>query len=171
MRLVRQLGKFGLVGGVGFVIDISLYNVLVLTVLAPASIAVGPLLAKTVSTLVAITTNWIGNRLWTFRQHRRRGDSAREGAEFFAVSLAGLVIGLVPLWVSHYLLGWNSLLADNIANVIGLGIGSIFRFALYRFWVFSPSRRRSRESPGDRRSGYPQESRRATRPDSPRVGS
>lgn len=140
MQLVRQLVKFGLVGGLGFVIDMGLYNVLVLTVLGPEDLAGGPLIAKTLSTLVAITTNWVGNRLWTFRHHRRH-DQGREAAEFFAVSLAGLVVGLLPLWISHYMLGWNSLLADNIANVIGLGLGSIFRFTLYRLWVFSPLRR------------------------------
>lgn len=139
-RLAAQLIKFGLVGGVGFVIDLGLYNLLVLTVLGPESVAAGPIIAKVLSTLVAITTNWVGNRLWTFRHHRRR-DSAREAVEFFAVSLAGLVVGLVPLWISHYLLGFTALLADNIANVIGLGLGSIFRFTLYRFWVFAPSRR------------------------------
>lgn len=140
MLLARQLVKFGLVGGVGFVVDFGLYNLLVLTVLSPDQLAAGPLLAKVASTLVAITTNWIGNRLWTFRRHRR-DDSAREAAEFFGVSLAGLVVGLLPLWVSHYLLGWDSILADNLANLVGLGLGSVFRFALYRWWVFAPSRR------------------------------
>lgn len=140
MRLTRQLVKFGLVGGLGVVIDLGLYNVLVLTVLGSDQVAGGPLIAKVISTLVAITTNWIGNRLWTFRQHRRE-DSAREGAEFFGVSLAGLVVGLLPLWISHFLLGFTSVFADNIANLIGIGLGSVFRFALYRFWVFAPSRR------------------------------
>ena len=139
--LGRQLVGFGLVGGIGFAIDMGVYNLLIVTVLSDDHVHGGPLLAKVLSTLVAITTNWIGNRLWTFRQHRR-SDSGREAAEFFAVSLAGLVVGLLPLWVSHYLLEWTSLLADNIANVVGLGLGSVFRFALYRWWVFAPHRRR-----------------------------
>jgi hypothetical protein len=45
--------------------------------------------------------------------------------------------------VSHYLMGLTSPLADNISNnVIGLGLGTLFRFALYRWWVFSPNRSR-----------------------------
>jgi hypothetical protein len=41
------------------------------------------------------------------------------------------------LWISHYLLGLDSALADNIsANVIGLGLGTLFRFWSYRRWVF-----------------------------------
>lgn len=138
-RLLRQLVAFGLVGGVGFVVDFGLYNLLIFTVLSPDSVPLGALVAKVASTLAAITTNWIGNRLWTFRRHRR-DDSVREAAEFFAVSIAGLVVGVLPLVVTHYLLGWTSPLVDNVANLVGLGLGSVFRFALYRWWVFAPSR-------------------------------
>ena len=142
-HLARQLVKFGLVGGAGFVIDMGLYNVLMLTVFAGSGNELAPIIAKVASTLVAITTNWIGNRLWTFRRHRRH-DRTREAVEFFAVSLAGLVVGLLPLAVSRYVLGIDSIVADNVANVIGLGLGSAFRFALYRWWVFSPSRHGAR---------------------------
>ena len=46
-------------------------------------------------------------------------------------------IALACLWISHYVLGFASPLADNIAtNVIGLALGTAFRFTLYRFWVF-----------------------------------
>src|SRR5690606_15411130 len=57
--------------------------------------------------------------------------------EFFTVSAGGMLIGLACLWVSHYLLGFHSLLADNIAgNVVGLALGTAFRFWGYRVWVF-----------------------------------
>jgi putative flippase GtrA len=56
------------------------------------------------------------------------------------VSIAGLLIGLVPLWITHYGIGWTSPLADNISKLVGIGLGSIFRFALYRWWVYSPRR-------------------------------
>ncbi|WP_246159946.1 hypothetical protein [Microbacterium rhizomatis] len=41
--------------------------------------------------------------------------------------------------MSHYLLGFTSQLADNISgNVVGLVLGTAFRFAAYRWLVFSP---------------------------------
>lgn len=138
--LGRQLVQFALVGGVGFVVDTGVFNLLRLTVFDPARIHEGPLLAKTVSTIVAIAVNWVGNRYWTFGPHRStRG--AMEALEFLAVSILGMLVGLGCLWVSHYLLGFDSPLADNIsANVIGLLLGSIVRFALYRHWVYHPGR-------------------------------
>ncbi|WP_411721899.1 GtrA family protein [Mycetocola sp.] len=138
--LLVQLLQFGLVGGAGLLVDLTVFNALRLTLLAPENIHTGPLIAKVVSTLLAIVTNWLGNRYWTFADDRR-SNTVREGLEFFAVSLAGMGIGLGCLWVSHYVLGFTSVLADNIsANVVGLALGAVFRFTLYRYWVFSPNR-------------------------------
>lgn len=141
---LRQLGmqvlRFGLVGAAGFAVDIVIFNALRLTVLSPENIATGPLIAKLISTTLAIVTNWVGNRFWTFAD-TRQSNTVREASEFFAVSIAGMGFGLGSLWVSHYALGFTSVLADNISsNVIGLALGAVFRFALYRWWVFSPAR-------------------------------
>ncbi|MDP2014193.1 MAG: GtrA family protein, partial [Actinomycetota bacterium] len=46
-------------------------------------------------------------------------------------------IAIGCLYISHYVLGLTSALADNLsANVIGLGLGTLFRFWSYRKWVF-----------------------------------
>jgi putative flippase GtrA len=46
--------------------------------------------------------------------------------------------------VSHYLLDQRSLLADNLSsNVVGLVVSTGFRFLLYRFWVYAPTRSKS----------------------------
>jgi len=146
--LIAQFARFGAVGLVGLVVDVGLFNLLSLTVLRPETVHEGPLIAKVLSTSVAILCNWIGNRHWTFREHRGR-QLLREGIEFALVSVGGMLIGLLCLWVSHYLLGFTSLLADNIAgNVVGLGLGTLFRFALYKLWVFAPRR-------GDRMPVFP----------------
>jgi putative flippase GtrA len=136
---LTYLVKFGVVGLIGLVIDIALFNALRLGVFGDGwiSTAIG---AKTVSTSVAIVCNWIGNRYWTFRKHRRR-NYVREFAEYLVVSLGGMAISLFCLWISHYVLGYTSLIADNIStNVIGLGLGTAFRFLLYRYWVFGHHR-------------------------------
>lgn len=138
--LVTQLSRFGLVGLVGLGVDVGIFNLLVVTVLSPSAIHEGPIIAKVISTTVAIITNWLGNRHWTFRDDRRH-HWLREGIEFAVVSVGGMGISLACLWVSHYLLGFTSLLADNVAgNGVGLVLGTAFRFTLYRLWVFKPRR-------------------------------
>ena len=141
MRLLfGQLARFGVVGRGGLVIDVGIFNLLRITVLSPDEIESGPLIAKVISTSVAIVFNWLGNRYWTFRTTRRR-QALREAIEFIAVSLAGSLISLLCLWVSHYVLGFTSVLADNISsNVIGLALGTAFRFVFYWWWVFHSDR-------------------------------
>ncbi len=90
---------------------------------------------------MATLTTWFGNRYWTFREHRRK-NFLLELVEFAAVAVGGLLIGLLCLWTSHYLLGLTSLLADNISgNVVGLFLGTAFRFVLYRYWVYGHHRK------------------------------
>jgi putative flippase GtrA len=138
--LFTQFVRFGLVGAGGFVIDFGVFNLLRATVLDPEDVHEGPVIAKVMSTILAIVFNWIGNRFWTFREHRGP-QLLREGIEFGIVSVGGMLIGLGCLFVSHYLLGFTSVVADNISgNVIGLGLGTLFRFTFYRLWVFSPRR-------------------------------
>jgi len=141
--LIAQFSRFGVVGLVGLVIDVGLFNLLRAGVLSPEANESGPILAKVISVSVAIVANWLGNRYWTFRTHRRP-QMLREGAEFLVVSLGGMLISLGCLWFSHYVLEFQSALADNIsANVIGLALGTAFRFWLYRTWVFAPAATRS----------------------------
>jgi putative flippase GtrA len=138
--LIAYAVKFGVVGLVGLVIDVALFNALRLGAFGADGWAQSAIGAKTISTSVAIVCNWVGNRYWTFRRHRRR-NYLREFAEYVAVSLGGMAISLGCLWVSHHVLGYTSLLADNIAsNVVGLGLGTAFRFLLYRYWVYGHHR-------------------------------
>lgn len=141
-RFITQLARFGVVGLGGLVIDVGVFNLLRATVLEPSVIHEGPFIAKVISTMLAIAANYIGNRYWTFGA-TKRSTMLREGLEFVAVSVGGMLIALACLWVSHYLLGFTSLLADNISsNVVGLALGTAFRFAFYRYWVFHPNRER-----------------------------
>ncbi|WP_448809334.1 GtrA family protein [Agromyces bauzanensis] len=138
--LLAYAVKFGIVGLIGLVIDVTLFNLLRLGVFGDDHWAQSAIGAKTISTSVAIVFNWLGNRYWTFRRHRRR-NYVREFVEYVIVSLGGMAIALGCLWVSHHLLGYTSILADNIAtNVVGLALGTAFRFLLYRYWVYGHHR-------------------------------
>ncbi len=129
-HLARELMKFGLVGALAFVVDIGLFN-------AFLAATDKPLTAKAFSTLVATTAAYAGNRYWTFR-HRSRSAVRREYTLFFLLNGVGLAIALGVLATSHYLLGFTSALADNIAaNGVGLVLGTAFRFLSYRRWVFT----------------------------------
>lgn len=138
-RLSRQAATFAAVGGAGFLLDVGVFNLLTATVLS-SQVEGGAIMAKAISTTLAIIANWIGNRTFTFGG-TRRPDVVREAVEFALVSLAGGAIAIGCLGVSHYVLGFTTRFADNIAaNVVGLALGAVFRFVVYRSWVFSAER-------------------------------
>jgi putative flippase GtrA len=122
------------------------FDLLRLTVLAPERLHEGPLIAKVVSTTVAILANWLGNRYWTFAGSRRAGTGG-EALEFLVASLIGMGVSLACLWVSHYGLRLTTALDDTVsANGVGLVLGSAVRFWLYRVWVYRPDRAGRREA-------------------------
>ena len=134
-QLVRESLKFLTVGGVGLVVDLLVFNAL-LYAGGDGPLNHKPLTAKTISVVAATLVTYTGNRLWTFR-HRARTGFAREYVLFFLLNGVGLAIALCCLGISRYLLGLSGPLADNVAaNVIGLGLGTLFRFWSYRRWVF-----------------------------------
>lgn len=129
--LYREMIKFGVIGAIAFVIDLGGANLLWHTVLEHKVTT-----AKIISGAVATLFAWFGNRLWTFR-HRRSRPATQEVLLFFAVNALALGIAAGVLALSHYGLGLQSRLADNVATIIGIGLGTVFRFVAYRFVVFS----------------------------------
>lgn len=130
--LIHEFAKFGTVGLSALVVDIGLFNFL----LYAGPLQGKPLTAKAVSVAVATTFAYLGNRFWTFK-HRGGTSRTKEYLLFFGLNGVAMLIAMGCLWISHYALGFTSPLADNIsANVIGLGLGTLFRFWSYRKFVF-----------------------------------
>ncbi|HYN28902.1 MAG TPA: GtrA family protein [Dermatophilaceae bacterium] len=129
--LYREMIKFGVVGAVAFVVDLGSFNVLRRTVMDDR-----PTTATIVSAMLATVVAWLGNRMWTFR-HRRNRPMHHEAALFAATNGVALVIQAGVVATSHYLLGLQSLAADNVAKVVGIGLGTLFRFWAYRTFVFA----------------------------------
>ncbi|MDP4015177.1 MAG: GtrA family protein [Candidatus Nanopelagicales bacterium] len=133
--MIREVGRFGVVGLICLFVDVGLFNLLMF-VGGGGPLADKPLTAKAVSVIVATTLSYTLNRNWTFSQRGRTG-VLREYVLFVALNGVAMLIALSVLWFSHYALGLTSVLADNIsANVVGLALGTIFRFWSYRRWVF-----------------------------------
>jgi putative flippase GtrA len=132
-HLVHEIAKFGIIGMISFVIDVGLFNLLLF---GGGPFTDKPITAKVISVAVATTFAYFGNRFWTFR-HRGRTNMGREYILFFLLNGVAMLIAIGCLAFSHYVLGFDSALADNIsANVVGLVLGTLFRFWSYRKWVF-----------------------------------
>ena len=116
-----ELGSFALVGGCAYAADLAVF------VWLRGPLGWEPLTAKALSFLAGCTVAYLGNALGTYR--RRRMD-LRECAVFFGVNLAGALVQLLCLVVSHHGLGLTSGRADTLS---GLGVGMLLATCL-RFW-------------------------------------
>jgi putative flippase GtrA len=138
--LPRYALAFGIVGLGAYFVDLGIFNGLRLGVFGITFFVHQPLGAKVISVTVSTLASWFGNRYFAFRE-RRRSNFLLELLEFACIAVAGLGISLACLYVSHYVFGFTSLLADNVStNVIGLIFATTFRFLMYRFWVYGANR-------------------------------
>jgi putative flippase GtrA len=84
-----QLVRFGLVGGVGFVVNLAVYTLFV------HSVGVDYRAASVVAWLVAVANNFVLNRHWTF--DARDGRARFQAMRFLVVSLVAEVFSLLLL--------------------------------------------------------------------------
>src|SRR3954451_11957278 len=104
-----QLGKFGAVGVTGYVVNLAVYTAL----LRGAGWHYAA--AATVSFLVAVTNNYLWNRLWTFRD--QRGHVGFQGLRFLVVALVAYVanLGILSVLIAF---GSDKVIAQAIAIVL-----------------------------------------------------
>lgn len=132
-----EFSKYITVGGLGYIVDIGLFNLLSLMRIG-GHIEVHPMSAKAFSLTAAIVVTYILHAQWTFA-HRSNSVSNKTSVLVYAsISLVGGSVSLVPLFISREILGFHSLIADNLAaNVIGTGLAFVFKFVLVRNFVFT----------------------------------
>jgi putative flippase GtrA len=104
-----QLAKFGAVGATGYVVNLAVYTALL------RGAGWHYAYAATVSFLVAVTNNYLWNRLWTFRD--QRGHVAFQGLRFFTVAVVAYVanLGLLSALIAF---GMNKVAAQAVAIVL-----------------------------------------------------
>ncbi len=128
-RLIQEMAKFGVVGAIGFAVTVAGFNVLFYDV------RLGSFPADAIAVIVAAAVTYVGNRFWTFR-HRRGQGTLRDGVLFFVFNGIGLGIQYLPIGVTDHLLHLRDPLSSNIALVVGVAFGTLFRFTAYRRWVW-----------------------------------
>jgi len=129
-QLIHEGAKFGVVGIIGVIITDGGTNLL------RSSFHTGWLKANVIATVVATTFAYVASRYWTFR-HRERTSVRREGVLFFFFNGVGLAIQLACLGLTVHVLGLPGRVPANVALIVGIILGTLFRFWSYRKWVWA----------------------------------
>jgi putative flippase GtrA len=123
---VDQVGRFIVVGTLGFAIDGGLLYLLVRS-------GVDPYLARALSFPPAVTATWYLNRVWTFAA--RQGAARRQYARYLAVQLVG-ALSNYGVYAAILSLGHRSPEGALAALAAGSLAGLVINFAGARALVF-----------------------------------
>ena len=120
---IRRFVKFGIVGVSGTLIDFSI------TWLCRDILGLPDLIANAIGFVVAATTNYILNRIWTW--HSTEKNVGVEYLKFFAVSVIGLLLNTLIL----YLLKGFDLFDNPDLNFWSAKVGATLIVMLWNFFA------------------------------------
>ncbi len=119
--LILKFVKFGIVGASGMVVHLCVLY------LCRDVLGINTFISNTLGFIVAATTNYILNRIWTFRSHDKQ--VGMEYMKFIIVSLIGLGINNGTLWLSGRMLPeWNADWRFYILWIFAVGVTTLWNF-------------------------------------------
>jgi len=127
----KRFIKFAIVGGIGFIIDTGMLSLLVF--LFGLNTDKRRLLAKGISFTLAVISNFIWNRRWTYPESRSK-PIRRQLVQFFALNLIGLGINLLVFAVS------DAVLIPRVGHVLALYGAQVAAVSIAMFWNFAANR-------------------------------
>lgn len=117
--------KFCAVGGSGVIIDFGL------TYLCKEIIKLNKYLSNSIGFIIAASSNYILNRIWTFESENQ--NITTEFGSFILVSIIGLLINYLVLWIIHEKLKFNFYLS----KIGAIGVATLWNFLANYLFTFS----------------------------------
>jgi putative flippase GtrA len=117
--------KFGIVGFSGLFVDFGI------TYICKEWLKIQKYISNSIGFITAATSNYILNRVWTFES--KDPNIALEYTEFLAISLIGLGLNNLILWIIHSRFGMNFYLSKLFA----IGVVTIWNFLANYYITFA----------------------------------
>ena len=137
-RILTEAYRFLAVGGLATIVAFVIFNFLVHGFSAgwEAPLKHHPYLGFVIANVIGMAVSYRGSRTWVFKDRPpRTADGGR--VMFILINLVTMLIPIACLWFSRNVLHQDDPYSDNIAaNVLGLFLGMVARFYLFRTLVF-----------------------------------
>ncbi|GGR49769.1 putative flippase GtrA [Nocardioides luteus] len=136
-RLFGEVIRFMMVGGIATAAAFVLFNGLVHGFFFGAGPMNGqPIPAYVIANTVGMLISYDLSRRWTFR-HRVSDHPDGGFTAYVVINAVTMLLPIACLYVTRNMFGWDSAIADNVsANVVGVLLGQVARFFLFRKFVF-----------------------------------
>lgn len=122
-NLIKQILKFGVVGGLAFLIDYGIYTLLI------SVFDVYYIIASIISFTLSVIFNYILSIKWVFDVKKKQG--VKEFIIFVILSIIGLILNSIILYFSVELMHIHKLIAKIIATFIVM----IYNFITRKIFV------------------------------------
>lgn len=147
MKFIKRFFKFGVVGGLGTLVDFGITAMLMLffgmseyysqsfeQIMENGldNIVIVVLLVNAVGFIVAATFNYFLNRIWTWRS--KNPNVSGEYSRFLVVSIIGLTINLVVIYLCNVYLDWSFTWGEHY--IAAFWVSKIIATLVVMFWNF-----------------------------------
>lgn len=123
--LLLKFLKFACVGFSGLVIDFSV------TYICKEKLRIHKFVSNAIGFVIAATNNYILNRLWTFESSNSK--IGLEFVEFFGVSVVGLGVNTMVLWLLNEKFHWNF----YFSKLCAIGCATVWNFLANYYFTFA----------------------------------
>lgn len=137
-RLLGESGKFAVVGIVATIVSVLTFNLLVhgYWFIDEAPLQDHAILAYVIASAAGMVVSYRGSRSWAFSEREPTHPDGGRTA-FLVINVVTMLLPIACLWFTRNVLGLEDPFSDNIsANVVGLFLGFVARFFLFRRFVF-----------------------------------
>jgi putative flippase GtrA len=136
--VIYKFGKFGEVGGLNFLVDLGVLNLLIW--ITGQSTGLYYSVFKGVSFVAAVANSYFWNKLWVFDDAKKQ-DQKKEAGKFIVASLLGLAFNValasaIVFFGPRFVTSIDSKTWASIGSVVGSISAILFNFVLYKIWVF-----------------------------------
>ena len=111
-KLFSQLIKFGLVGGIAFLIDYGIMVFLTEVFKIPS------LISAAISFTVSVIFNYIASVKWVFDVDKEKNSKTKELVVFILLSIVGLGINELIMWIMDKEVGIYYMISKIVATIV-----------------------------------------------------
>jgi dolichol-phosphate mannosyltransferase len=123
--VIKEFVKFGVVGGIGTIVNI------IILYLLTEKVGIYYLISAIFSFIIAMSSNFILNKIWTFKENIRLGIK-KKYLQFSLISILALLVNLLFLYIFTEFFGIYYI----ISQILGIGISLIINFLGNKLWTF-----------------------------------
>lgn len=129
-KFLRETVGFGLAGGLAMVVDLAVFNALLL-------VEINTSIANVSAAIAALLVNFVINHRTFIPNGSMRKDLTKKSVKFGTIAIISFLYLLVGFEIALWLFPEQSATFYSVIRILLIGSGTLVRFFVLKFWVFT----------------------------------